>query len=90
MHTFCPAYVVHVHCSFGVKPTLETQFHVGVMRTTIDDCQFVCIAQDHYYRILTQGEFHNHTRIGLISPIQRQSEILSLILIASPSNSAQL
>ncbi|XP_022105677.1 rap guanine nucleotide exchange factor 6-like isoform X2 [Acanthaster planci] len=47
---------LHLGDSFGVKPTLETQFHVGVMRTTIDDCQFVCIAQDHYYRILTQGE----------------------------------
>ncbi|XP_038060264.1 rap guanine nucleotide exchange factor 2-like isoform X3 [Patiria miniata] len=47
---------LHLGDSFGVKPTLETQFHVGVMKTTIDDCQFVCIAQDHYYRILTQGE----------------------------------
>ncbi|XP_033643889.1 rap guanine nucleotide exchange factor 6-like isoform X2 [Asterias rubens] len=47
---------LHLGDSFGVKATLETQFHVGVMRTTIDDCQFVCIAQDHYYRILTQGE----------------------------------
>ena len=35
---------------------MEKQYHSGVMRTTVDDCQFVCIAQEHYYRILTQGK----------------------------------
>ncbi|XP_030835372.1 rap guanine nucleotide exchange factor 2 isoform X4 [Strongylocentrotus purpuratus] len=47
---------LHLGDSFGVKPTMEKQTHSGVMRTTVDDCQFVCIAQEHYYRILTQGE----------------------------------
>lgn len=41
--------------SFGVLPTLEKQTHSGVMHTRVDDCQFVCIAQDEYYRILHQG-----------------------------------
>ena len=35
---------------------MEKMHHKGVMRTKVDDCQFVCIAQIHYYRILHQGE----------------------------------
>ena len=31
--------------SFGINPTMETMLHSGVMRTTQDDCQFVCITQ---------------------------------------------
>ncbi|XP_063969691.1 rap guanine nucleotide exchange factor 2-like isoform X3 [Lytechinus pictus] len=47
---------LHLGDSFGVKPTEEKQHHAGVMRTTVDDCQFVCIEQGQYFRILTQGE----------------------------------
>ncbi|XP_072165122.1 rap guanine nucleotide exchange factor 2-like [Diadema setosum] len=47
---------LHLGDSFGVRPTMDKQTHSGTMRTTVDDCQFVCIAQEHYYRILTQGE----------------------------------
>ncbi|KAJ8023170.1 Rap guanine nucleotide exchange factor 2 [Holothuria leucospilota] len=47
---------LHLGDSFGVAPTMDKQYHEGVMRTTVDDCQFVCIAQEHYCRILTQGE----------------------------------
>ncbi|KAM9328940.1 rap guanine nucleotide exchange factor 2 [Gastrophryne carolinensis] len=42
--------------SFGVSPTLEKEFMKGVMRTKVDDCQFVCIAQQDYCRILNQVE----------------------------------
>lgn len=35
---------------------MEKMHHVGTMRTKMDDCQFVCIAQSEYYRILHQGE----------------------------------
>lgn len=42
--------------SFGITPTMEKMHHVGTMRTKMDDCQFVCIAQSEYYRILHQGE----------------------------------
>ncbi|XP_064621148.1 rap guanine nucleotide exchange factor 6-like isoform X4 [Lineus longissimus] len=42
--------------SFGITPTMEKLYHKGTMRTMIDDCQFVCIAQADYYRILHQGE----------------------------------
>ena len=31
--------------SFGITPTMETMLHSGIMRTTHDDCQFVCITQ---------------------------------------------
>ena len=41
-------------CSFGITPTMEKLYHKGVMRTKVDDCQFVCIAQTDYYKILHQ------------------------------------
>ena len=33
---------------------MEKMHHKGVMQTLTDDCQFVCIAQQDYYRILHQ------------------------------------
>ncbi|XP_065216720.1 rap guanine nucleotide exchange factor 6-like isoform X2 [Planococcus citri] len=42
--------------SFGILPTMEKLYHEGVMRTKCPDCQFVCITQTDYYRILHQGE----------------------------------
>ncbi|XP_069487455.1 rap guanine nucleotide exchange factor 2 isoform X10 [Ambystoma mexicanum] len=42
--------------SFGVSPTMEKEFMKGVMKTKVDDCQFVCIAQQDYCRILNQVE----------------------------------
>ncbi|XP_068704769.1 rap guanine nucleotide exchange factor 6-like isoform X1 [Montipora foliosa] len=47
---------LHLGDSFGVEPTLKKMYHNGVMKTRVDDCQFVCVAQADYYRILTQGE----------------------------------
>lgn len=48
--------------SFGIKPTKEKEYHRGVMTTTVDDCQFVCIAQDNYYDILSAVS--HHTDVG--------------------------
>ncbi|KAL4239412.1 hypothetical protein ACF0H5_000227 [Mactra antiquata] len=42
--------------SFGITPTMEKLYHHGQMHTIVDDCQFVCIAQSDYYKILHQGE----------------------------------
>ena len=42
--------------SFGIAPTMEKSYHSGIMRTKTDDCQFVCITQTDYYRILHEGE----------------------------------
>ncbi|TRY68125.1 hypothetical protein DNTS_025219 [Danionella cerebrum] len=42
--------------SFGVSPSMEKQLMTGVMRTKVDDCQFVCIAQQEYCCILNQVE----------------------------------
>jgi Rap guanine nucleotide exchange factor 2 len=41
--------------SFGITPTMDKLYHRGVMRTKCDDCQFVCVTQTDYYRILHQG-----------------------------------
>ncbi|XP_026855148.1 rap guanine nucleotide exchange factor 2 isoform X3 [Electrophorus electricus] len=42
--------------SFGVSPTMEKEYMRGVMKTKVDDCQFVCIAQQDYCCILNQVE----------------------------------
>ena len=45
---------LHLGDSFGITPTMEKLFHRGQMRTKCDDCQFVCVTQSDYYRILHQ------------------------------------
>ncbi|XP_028631700.1 rap guanine nucleotide exchange factor 6 isoform X2 [Grammomys surdaster] len=46
--------------SFGIVPTLDKQYMRGVVRTKVDDCQFVCIAQQDYWRILNHVEKNTH------------------------------
>ena len=48
----------YINCfqNFSITPTMEKLYHKGVMRTKCDDCQFVCVTQTDYYRILHQGE----------------------------------
>ncbi|XP_017947625.1 rap guanine nucleotide exchange factor 6 isoform X5 [Xenopus tropicalis] len=46
--------------SFGINPSLETQYMDGVVKTKADDCQFVCIAQQDYFRILNHVEKNTH------------------------------
>ncbi|XP_012967034.2 rap guanine nucleotide exchange factor 6 isoform X2 [Mesocricetus auratus] len=46
--------------SFGIVPTLDKQYMHGVVRTKVDDCQFVCIAQQDYWRILNHVEKNTH------------------------------
>ena len=54
--------------SFGITPTMDKLYHKGVMRTKCDDCQFVCVTQTDYYRILHQGEEsqRRHEEDGLV------------------------
>ncbi|KAM7143295.1 rap guanine nucleotide exchange factor 6 isoform 2-T2 [Molossus nigricans] len=46
--------------SFGITPTLDKQYMHGVVKTKVDDCQFVCIAQQDYWRILNHVEKNTH------------------------------
>ncbi|XP_040827072.1 rap guanine nucleotide exchange factor 6 isoform X3 [Ochotona curzoniae] len=46
--------------SFGVTPTRDRQYMHGIVRTKVDDCQFVCIAQQDYWRILNHVEKNTH------------------------------
>uniref|UniRef100_A0A2K6GW22 Rap guanine nucleotide exchange factor 6 n=1 Tax=Propithecus coquereli TaxID=379532 RepID=A0A2K6GW22_PROCO len=46
--------------SFGITPTLDKQYMHGIVRTKVDDCQFVCIAQQDYWRILNHVEKNTH------------------------------
>jgi Rap guanine nucleotide exchange factor 2 len=44
--------------SFGCGPTLDQYSHKGIMKTRVDDCQFIVVAQNDYYAILNQvGKF---------------------------------
>lgn len=43
--------------SFGCGPTLDQYCHTGIMKTRVDDCQFVVVAQNDYYAILNQVNF---------------------------------
>ncbi|XP_072231290.1 rap guanine nucleotide exchange factor 6-like isoform X3 [Leuresthes tenuis] len=46
--------------SFGISPSLDKQYMIGEVRTKGDDCQFVCIAQEDYWRILNHVEKNTH------------------------------
>ncbi|XP_075878162.1 rap guanine nucleotide exchange factor 6 isoform X3 [Nelusetta ayraudi] len=46
--------------SFGISPTLDKQYMNGEVRTKGDDCQFVCVAQEDYWRILNHVEKNTH------------------------------
>ncbi|XP_030649713.1 rap guanine nucleotide exchange factor 6 [Chanos chanos] len=46
--------------SFGISPSLDKQYMSGTVRTKGDDCQFVCIAQEDYCRILNHVEKNTH------------------------------
>uniref|UniRef100_A0A8C1XQF4 Rap guanine nucleotide exchange factor (GEF) 6 n=1 Tax=Cyprinus carpio TaxID=7962 RepID=A0A8C1XQF4_CYPCA len=46
--------------SFGISPSLDRQFMNGDVCTKGDDCQFVCIAQEDYCRILNHVEKNTH------------------------------
>jgi len=50
------SYTLSLGQGFGIKPTMAKEYHQGVMSTVVDDCQFVCITQADYYRILHEGE----------------------------------
>ncbi|XP_048851747.1 rap guanine nucleotide exchange factor 2 isoform X7 [Brienomyrus brachyistius] len=55
----CPDGRTEILCmgnSFGVSPTMGKEYMKGVMKTKVDDCQFVCIAQQDYCCILNQVE----------------------------------
>ena len=47
-------FVLSAGDSFGLPPTLDKQYFRGEMRTRVDDCQFVCVTQADYFRILKQ------------------------------------
>lgn len=44
----------HLGDSFGVQAIPGEQLHRGAMRTLVDDCQFVLVAQEHYVEIMSK------------------------------------
>ena len=59
----------YFYSSFGITPTMEKLHHKGVMCTRADNCQFVCIAQSDYYRILHQVIFYPCFQLSLFKII---------------------
>uniref|UniRef100_A0AAF5PIC5 RasGEF domain-containing protein n=4 Tax=Wuchereria bancrofti TaxID=6293 RepID=A0AAF5PIC5_WUCBA len=64
--------------SFGVKPDLIPQYHVGVMRTLVDDCEFVLVEHRDYCNIMStiseHIEQHSDGITGeIVSEIERRS-----------------
>ena len=58
---------LHLGDSFGITPTMDKLYHRGVMRTKCDDCQFVCVTQTDYYRILHQvGSLKQHYSVCFV------------------------
>ena len=42
---------------FGCGPKLDQYIHRGIMKTRVDDCQFISVKQNDYYAILNQVDF---------------------------------
>ncbi|XP_059489426.1 rap guanine nucleotide exchange factor 2 isoform X2 [Neocloeon triangulifer] len=68
---------LHMGDCFGITPTMEKLYHRGVMKTKCDDCQFVCITQEAYYRIQHQGEenIRRHEEDGEVVLVTEQRVI---------------
>ncbi|MFT7796173.1 rap guanine nucleotide exchange factor 6 isoform X2 [Arapaima gigas] len=60
IHTDGRTEVLCMGNSFGISPSLDKQYMDGEVRTKGDDCQFVCIAQEDYWRILNHVEKNTH------------------------------
>ncbi|VDP29169.1 unnamed protein product [Soboliphyme baturini] len=75
----------HLGDSFGVKPVADPQYHVGEMRTVVDDCQFVLMAQADYVRIMLKvpENFQRHTDSAgeIISETERRYAIVGLCFL---------
>ncbi|RDD37180.1 Rap guanine nucleotide exchange factor 6 [Trichoplax sp. H2] len=50
------SFVMNAGDSFGVEPVTYDMFHDGIMLTRKDDCQFVCIEQEKYWKIISKKE----------------------------------
>lgn len=70
--------------SFGVKPNMQPQYHRGVMRTTVDDCQFVCVAQKDFCDIMNKArdnlKRHKNAAGEIVSETEKRS-VLAILMI---------
>lgn len=61
--------------SFGAEPTPSVQFHVGEMRTLVDDCEFVLVEHRDFCSIMsTIGEHIEKDRDGLTGEVVSEVE----------------
>ncbi|KAK6751663.1 hypothetical protein RB195_003215 [Necator americanus] len=61
--------------SFGAEPNPAVQYHVGEMRTMVDDCEFVLVEHKDFCSIMsTIGEHIEKDRDGLTGEIVSETE----------------
>ncbi|VDP26119.1 unnamed protein product, partial [Heligmosomoides polygyrus] len=61
--------------SFGAEPNPAVQYHVGEMRTMVDDCEFVLIEHKDFCSIMsTIGEHIEKDRDGLTGEVVSETE----------------
>lgn len=64
----------HLGDSFGVEPRPDIQYHCGQMRTLVDDCQFVLVAQLDYVQILSKLSTNLRKHIDAAGEIVSETE----------------
>jgi len=86
-------YVLSMGQGFGISPTMKKEFHQGVMTTMVDDCQFICITQSDYYKILHEGkdalvkeedEAGNLVKVSEVRRAKDGSKHIQVLLRATP------
>ncbi|CAD6194487.1 unnamed protein product [Caenorhabditis auriculariae] len=61
--------------AFGAEPTPTSQFHVGEMRTMVDDCEFVLVEHRDFCSIMsTIGDHIEKDRDGLTGEVVSETE----------------
>uniref|UniRef100_A0A914ZUN1 Rap guanine nucleotide exchange factor 2 n=2 Tax=Parascaris univalens TaxID=6257 RepID=A0A914ZUN1_PARUN len=61
--------------SFGAQPTPTPQYHIGEMRTLVDDCEFVLVEHHDYCSIMSKVAEHIHKHSdGLTGEIVSETE----------------
>ncbi|TRY80967.1 hypothetical protein TCAL_12515 [Tigriopus californicus] len=75
--------------SFGITATMDKLYHQGVMKTCMDDCQFVCITQNDYYKILkeeatNQRRYEENGQIVLVTDPDPNEKLSHKVIRGTP------
>ncbi|VDM36624.1 unnamed protein product [Toxocara canis] len=73
--------------SFGAQPIPTNQYHVGEMRTLVDDCEFVLVEHRDYCNIMSKVADHIHRHSDgitgeIVSETETRRDLLLVIICA--------